>query len=98
MRIISGCIALALSLPAIARGQDSLRLSTLHTEALRLDPRQRQVALQARATELRLAKIDAERRPMLAIDAQSQYQSAVTKIPVAVPGVTVPTPPHDTYD
>lgn len=77
---------------------DSLSLATLRADALRIDPRQRQVALQARATELRLQNIRAERRPSLALDGQAQYQSQVARIPVSVPNLTIPTPPHDTYD
>jgi outer membrane protein TolC len=84
--------------PCIAMAQDSLRLSALHAEALRLDPRQRQIALQSRATDLRIAKIDAERRPSIALDGQAQYQSAVTKFPGQLPTAAFPVPPHNTYD
>jgi outer membrane protein TolC len=77
---------------------DSLTLRTLRADALRMDPRQRQIALQARAADLRLRNIDAERRPTLSVNGQAQYQSAVTEIPVSVPNLTIPTPPHDTYD
>jgi outer membrane protein TolC len=77
---------------------DSLSLATLRADALRIDPRQRQLALQSRATALRLQNIDAERRPSLALDGQAQYQSEVTRIPVSVPNLTIPLPPHDTYD
>jgi outer membrane protein TolC len=77
---------------------DSVSLATLRADALRLDPRQRQLSLQARASDLRLRNIDAERKPSLAVDGQGQYQSAVTQIPISLPGVSVPTPPHDTYD
>jgi outer membrane protein TolC len=93
--------ALAVTSPARAQNPlptDSLSLAALRADALRLDPRQRQLALQSRATALRLENIRAEQRPALAIDAQGQYQSAVTKIPVSLPNVSVPTPPHDTYD
>ena len=85
-------------MPRAANRGDSLSLSSLVADALRLDPRRRQLTLQARASELRLASIDAERRPSLAIDAQGQYQSAVTKIAVPLPGISIPTPPNDTYD
>jgi len=80
------------------RATDSLTLASLRADALRIDPRQRQLGLQARATELRLKNIDAERHPSLALDGQAQYQSSVTRIPVSVPNVSIPTPPHDTYD
>jgi outer membrane protein TolC len=77
---------------------DSLRLSTLQADAVRLDPRQRQLQLQASATNLRLRNIAAERLPALSANGQAQYQSAVTQISVPLPGITIPTPPHDTYD
>jgi outer membrane protein TolC len=77
---------------------DSVSLATLRADALRIDPRQRQLSLQARATDLRLRNIDAERRPTVAIDGQGQYQSKVTQLPIALPNVSIPTPPHDTYD
>jgi outer membrane protein TolC len=78
--------------------RDSLRLGELQAAALRLDPRQRQLALQAQATALRLANIDAEARPMLSVNGQAQYQSQVTSISVPIPSVSIPSPPHDTYD
>jgi outer membrane protein TolC len=77
---------------------DSITLRALRADALRIDPRERQLALEARAAELRLRNIDAERKPTLAVDGQAQYQSAVTRLPIALPNVSVPTPPHDTYD
>ena len=77
---------------------DSLRLGRLTADALRLDPRQRQLTLQAQATDLRLRNIAAERMPSIAGSGQAQYQSSVTKIAVPLPGVTIPTPSRDTYD
>lgn len=78
--------------------RDSLRLGALLATAQRLDPRQRQLSLQAQATALRLANIDAERRPSIAVDGQAQYQSSVTSLSVPIPNVSIPSPPHDTYD
>jgi len=77
---------------------DSLRLGALHAEAERLDPRQRQIALQASASDLRLRNIAAARRPVIAANGQAQYQSAVPAVAVSVPGVTIPAPSKDTYD
>jgi outer membrane protein TolC len=103
--VARACIVLALAAVPSVHAQsvgssqpDSLTLAGLRADALRIDPRQRQLSLQARATDLRLRNIDAERRPSLAIDGQAQYQSAVTEIPVSLPNVSIPTPPHDTYD
>jgi len=80
------------------RASDSLRLGALHADAVRLDPRQRQLRLQESATELRLRSIAAERLPMLSANGQAQYQSDVTRFAAAVPGATFPSLPHDTYD
>lgn len=82
--------------PSVAR--DTLHLGSLQAEALRSDPRQRQLELQASATDLRLRSLGAERLPQLSVDGQAQYQSAVTSISAPIPGVSFPTPPHDTYD
>jgi len=95
MLLVGASSASAQGVPGVT---DSLTLQTLRADALRIDPRQRQIALQARATDLRLRNIAAERRPSLAVDGQGQYQSAVTEIPVSVPGLTIPLPPHDPYD
>lgn len=84
----------AQDIPAPTR--DSLRLPALLADAARLDPRERQLGLQATATELRLRTLAAERLPALSLDARTQYQSDVTTLPVAPPGT--PTPPHHTYD
>ena len=78
--------------------RDSLRLSTLQAEALAADPRIRQLGLQAQATTLGLRNLAAERLPAFSGTGQAQYQSAVTHVAVAVPGITVPTPPANTID
>ncbi|HET7187873.1 MAG TPA: TolC family protein, partial [Gemmatimonadaceae bacterium] len=78
--------------------RDTIRYGELLSQAVSADPRQRQLRLQEAATELRLRNIAADRLPSLALDGQAQYQSAVTTIPIAVPGISIPTPPHDTYD
>ena len=77
---------------------DSFRLGALQADAVRLDPRQRQLQLQTSATNLRLRNIAAERLPSLSANGQAQYQSEVTRLAVPIPGVTIPSPPHDTYD
>jgi outer membrane protein TolC len=54
--------------------------------------------LQATASNLRVRNIAAERLPSLTANGLAQYQSAVTTLVVPVPGLVIPTPPHDTYD
>ncbi len=80
-------------------GTDSLRLATLQDTAVMRDPRGRELALLMAQSRLRQQNLTAERRPTLAIQGQAQYQSDVARIPITLPGgISVPTPPHDTYD
>jgi hypothetical protein len=96
--IVGASAASARAQQPTAPRADSLRLGALHADAERLDPRQRQIALNASASDLRLRNIVAARRPTIAASGQAQYQSAVTKIAIPVQGLSVPTPSHDTYD
>jgi outer membrane protein TolC len=78
---------------------DSLRLGTLQDTAVMRDPRGRELALLMAQSRLRQQNLAAERRPTLALEGQAQYQSDVARIPITLPGgISVPTPPHDTYD
>jgi outer membrane protein TolC len=96
--IVGASAASARAQQPTAPRADSLRLGALHADAERLDPRQRQIALNASASDLRLRNIAAARRPTIAASGQAQYQSAVTKIAIPVQGLSIPTPSHDTYD
>ncbi|HEX6060289.1 MAG TPA: TolC family protein [Gemmatimonadaceae bacterium] len=95
--------ALAGAAPLALRAQqpaaDSLRLGTLHAEAVRRDPRARQLELLDAQSALRLRSIGAERLPTLGLDARGQYQSDVASIPIRLAdGSSPPGPPHDVYD
>jgi len=83
---------------AQAPSRDTLTLASMQRAAIARDPRQQQIELQRRRTSLRLESIAAERLPSLSAQGQAQYQSDVTSIPLRQPGVSVPTPPHDTWD
>jgi len=61
-------LSVALPLPA----QDSLRLGALHADALALDPRQRQLALHAAATAVRLRSIRADALPSFGVEGRAQ--------------------------
>jgi len=95
--VTAGAAPVTAQQPASARA-DSLRLGALHAEAVRLDPRQRQLSLQASASNLRLRNIDTGRLPAFAASGLAQYQSAVPTVVVRVPGVFFPTPSNDSYD
>ena len=83
---------------AQSQSPDTLRLADLQAAALRRDPRDAEAALLERQSRLRLESIRADRNPTLTLEGVAQYQSDVTRIALGVPGVSVPTPPHDTYD
>jgi len=101
-------LALAAALPlasSAARAQnrapaaDSLRLGALQADAVRRDPRARQLELLGAQSALRERTLDAERLPTLGVNALGQYQSDVVAIPFRLPGgASVPLPPHDGYD
>ena len=77
---------------------DSLRLSTVRNAAITTDPRAAQLRLLKSQSELRLQNISADLRPTLSVDGLAQYQSDVASLNVDLPGITLPTPAHDSYD
>jgi len=87
-----------LGLQARAQTPDTLRLADLQAAALRRDPREIQAALLEQQSRLRAENIRADRHPTLTVEGVAQYQSDVTRFALSLPGVSVPTPPHDTYD
>lgn len=97
-----GFAALALLVGHLARAQstarDTLRLDELQRAAQARDPRQAEFGYQRAASELRLHDLAAERLPGFTGEGMAQYQSDVTTIPIRLPNVNVPTPPHGTYD
>lgn len=84
--------------PVIGQQGDTVRISELHSAAVRRDPRGEQSQLLASQSRLRLGNLAAERMPVLSVNGQAQYQSAVASIPFALPGVALPSPHRDTYD
>lgn len=99
-RIFIGLIILGAYPRTTAEAQttDSLRLPDLRATALSQDPRAAQLEMLAAQSALRLSNIDATLKPVFSIAGQGQYQSDVASIPINLPGVTLPRPPHDTYD
>ncbi|MDB4883338.1 MAG: outer rane efflux protein [Gemmatimonadetes bacterium] len=95
--LLSSALAAA-GAQAVRVRRDTIGYGELLAAATSADPRQRQLGLQETASQLRLRSIASERLPSLGVDGQAQYQSAVTKIAIPLPGVSVPVPPNDTYD
>jgi outer membrane protein TolC len=98
LALLAVITALAASTRSGAQSADTLRLSDLQAAALRRDPRDVQAALLEQQSRLRAANIRADRKPTLTVEAIGQYQSDVTRFNLSAPGVSVPVPPHDTYD
>jgi len=94
-------LSLLLPLPlssAQTPAQDTVRLGVLQASAVQRDPRGRELDLLAAQSRLRQKNLDAEHRPSLSAESQAQYQSDVARVPVVLPGLTLPIPAHDTYD
>lgn len=97
---IATCLALAAPLAALHAqvAGDTLRLVDVRAAALGRDARSAEIALLAEQSRLRLQSIDAEKFPILSTEGRAQYQSDVARVPLTLPGVKIPTPPHDTYN
>jgi outer membrane protein TolC len=76
-----------------------LDLGTLQQAAIDTDPRMQQFSLFTTQTDLRLRNISALRLPAVTVEGQTQYQSDVPHLPVALPVIgTLFRPPKDSYD
>lgn len=93
-------LVLALSGPAhtLSAQSDTLRLETLQTASLLSDPRASEIELLREQAGMRLGVISSERLPVISLESFAQYQSDVAHIPLTIPGLNIPVPPHDTYD
>ena len=96
--LVAHAFAFAGSHAQPAQRRDTVRLAELQDAAARIDPRQRQLALQRQATALRLRTIATDRLPTLSGEGVGQYQSVVVALPFQVPNAVFPGIPHDTYD
>lgn len=88
-------IVLAIVAATGAAAQQSLDLAAAQQLAAGADPRVAQLQLEAQQSELRLKNIEMEKRPVLSVLGQAQYQSEVVQLPI--PG-RAPTVSKDTYD
>ncbi|HET9424203.1 MAG TPA: TolC family protein [Gemmatimonadaceae bacterium] len=98
LRAVLAAMVFASPMAAAQATADTLRLAELQASAMRRDPRDAQAALLAQQSRLRMASIEADRRPTLTLEGVAQYQSDVTRFGLTLPGASIPTPPHDTYD
>jgi outer membrane protein TolC len=96
--VIRALSILTLALPALARtaqAQDSIHVERMQEAALRTDPRAAQRELLRAATDQQIAVIQSDRLPQVAINGFASYQSDVTTVNQALPGINVPNLPKD---
>jgi outer membrane protein TolC len=82
---------------ALAQPADTLRLTDVRAAAGRHDPRSRQREILTDAAQRRLENLRAERLPALALSGQATWQDDVASLPLSLPGVEVPRPPHEQF-
>jgi outer membrane protein TolC len=86
-----------LPLGRLAHAQDTLSVDRLQEAAVAGDPRTGQRALLRSATDLRVAAINTERLPQLAVNGFASHQSDVTRPNLGIAGIVVPDLPKDRW-
>jgi outer membrane protein TolC len=85
--------------PAATNQPGAIQLGALQQAAVEADPRFRELRLYETQAELRLANIDAEKKPAISVDGLAQYQSDVPTPPPFIPnGQPLFIPPKLTLD
>ena len=98
MRCTRPLLLLALlPLGRLAHAQDTLSVDRLQDAAVAGDPRTGQRALLRSATDLRVAAINTERLPQLAVNGFASHQSDVTRPNLGIAGIVVPDLPKDRW-
>lgn len=90
-------LAVAMTIPAHARGQEPLTLDALQGAAVRHDPRALRGALEDSASALRIDAIRTGWMPGTSLLGNGMWQSEVTNIAGSMPGLEVPLPPRERY-
>jgi outer membrane protein TolC len=81
-----------------AVGQNSeLRLEQCHELALRNHPVSGQGELYIEASGIQQKIIDKNNLPQFNLNGQATYQSAVTKLPISIPGINIPEVPQEQF-
>lgn len=76
---------------------DSITLDYCRKLALENFPLNRQKVMMEEAQKLKLWNITTAYLPQLGLNGQVSYQSDVTKVPLKIPGITIPEPDKDIY-
>lgn len=88
---------LAAAVVCRAQSTDQLTLNDCYRLALQNYPQAKQRELIAKTAEYTIENIQKGYLPQLNINGQASYQSAVTAIPIKIPGVDIPTLSKDQY-
>jgi outer membrane protein TolC len=88
---------LAAAVVCRAQSTDQLTLNDCYRLALQNYPQVKQRELIAKTAEYTIENIQKGYLPQLNINGQASYQSAVTAIPIKIPGVDIPTLSKDQY-
>jgi outer membrane protein TolC len=82
---------------AFAQKNDSIDLFAFYKLAIENYPIIKQKALLENSLELKLKNQNTNYLPQLYLNGQASYQSAVTEIPIHIPGIAIPEPYKDNY-
>jgi outer membrane protein TolC len=86
------------SYAASAQTSDTLSLDFCHQRAVEVYPLVKQRLLNSEASALNTENTEKNYLPQFGINGRASYQSDVTKVEVAIPGVSIPFPDKDMYD
>lgn len=96
-KLFSVSMLLLSTYPLSAQSGNPLNLVACQELAAANYPLIRKQQLIARSREYSVANASKAHLPQLSISGQATYQSAVTSLPIEVPGMVVPRPPKDQY-
>lgn len=97
MKRIIRLLVLPVLIPICAAAQNTVTLNDLYRLAEANHPASRQPGLQKEASQMRSENLRAAYYPRLDMNASASWQSDVTEIPISLPYITIPEPPHDNY-
>ncbi|MCF8366287.1 MAG: TolC family protein [Bacteroidales bacterium] len=81
-----------------AQAPETLTLDFCHKRAVEVYPLVKQKSLNDESSALRLENLDKNYLPQFELNGRASYQSEVTKVPINIPGMDIPSPDKDVYD
>lgn len=77
---------------------ETLTLDFCHKRAVEVYPLVKQKALNDESSLVRMENLNKNYLPQLDLNGRASYQSEVTKVPISIPGMNIPSPDKDMYD